>query len=259
MVNTSAAVAILALAIWMVLQNAEAKEALHTWFFDRMLKRISSDPTENSHFYILEGLFTEQLPALILIVLAILIFRAKQIKNEVNKAGVVLFLLLGFAGSLPLMLTLVQRNFYFIPALPVFAIAWSLLIADGLNRVLDNLNGRPKLRTGLTIFSGLALITGLTATIIFAGRIKREKEMLQDVYTIRKLVPPNSFVSVTSDVMWMDWSFRCYMMRYDEISFSDKDTCVYFIARSDEPVAGKFIPTNAPLHKYRLYKISTGK
>ena len=55
--------------------------------------------------------------------------------------------------------------------------------------------------------------------------------------------------------MWMDWSFRCYMMRYDEISFSDKDTCQYFIAGTNQPVSNKFIKTEASLDKYQLYKL----
>ena len=133
-----------------------------------MLKRKSDDPTENSHFYILTGLFTEQLPPLILTALALLIYKTKKASNQINKGYFILFLLLGFAGSLPLMLTLVQRNFYFIPALPLFAIAWALLIADGLNNDFNQLNQQHKLKHGITIFAGLALIAGVATTTVFA-------------------------------------------------------------------------------------------
>lgn len=240
--------------ILIILQSSEAKEALHTWFFDRMLKRISSDPTEASHFYILKGLLTEQLPAIILAVLVLIIYRLKQVRNEMNRGYFMLFILLGFAGALPLMLTLVQRNFYFIPALPMFAIAWALLIADGLNYTIDSLEQRPKLRKGLTVFVLMAFITGTAITMAYAGKIKRDRPVLEDVYTIKKLVPENSFVSVTSDIMWMDWSFRCYMMRYDEIQFSDKDTCGYFIARPGDHLSDKFINSGTLLNAYTLYK-----
>ncbi len=252
---TMGAVAVLAIIVWLVLQNSSANEALHTWFFGRMLKRISDDHTENNHFYILIGLFTEQIPPLIMMVVALLIYKTQKLSNNINRGNFALFLLLGFSASLPLMLTLVQRNFYFIPALPMFAIAWALLIADGLNYRLDYLYQRPGLQTGLTRFAFIALIAGIVTTIVLAGRVKRDKEMLHDVYTIQKLVPRNSFVGVTPDVMWMDWSFRCYMMRYDEISFSDKDTCQYFIAGTNQPVSNKFIKTEASLDKYQLYKL----
>lgn len=167
-VYTFGAVAIITIIVWLVLQNNAANQALQTWFFGRMLKRISDDPTENSHFYILTGLFTEQLPPLILTALALLIYKTKKASNQINKGYFILFLLLGFAGSLPLMLTLVQRNFYFIPALPMFAIAWALLIADGLNNAFNQLNQQHKLKNGITIFAGLALIAGVATTTVFA-------------------------------------------------------------------------------------------
>jgi hypothetical protein len=244
----------LSAAVFIILQNPVAKEALHTWFFDRMLKRISSDPVEQSHFYILEGLFTEQLPAIIAVALALIVFRLKQVKNEIDRRTVVLFLLLGLAASLPLMLTLVQRNFYFIPALPLFAIAWALIFADGLNRAIDDLEERLKYRNAITVFAIAALLAGISFTIYSAGKIKRDKEMLQNVYTIKMIVPDNSFVSVTSDIMWMNWSFRCYMMRYNSISFSDKDTCSYFIAYPTDKIEDKYVPVEAPLHMMRIFK-----
>ena len=246
--------AVLAFMVVLILQNSAAKEALHIWFFDRMLKRISSDPTENSHFYILIGLFTEQLPSLILATLALFIFKTKQVKNDFRRDNFLLFLLLGFAASVPLMLTLVQRNFYFIPALPMFAIAWALLIAEGLNTAIDYLDRSTKLKNGLTAFVLVALLAGIITTISFAGKVKRDKDMLHDVYTIQKKVPESSFVSVTSDIMWMDWSFRCYMMRYNAISFSEKDTCNYFIVKPNDVINDKFEKTGAPLNVYTLYR-----
>ena len=246
--------ALLTLCLVVILQNETAKDALHVWFFDRMLHRISADPTENSHFYILSGLLIEQLPAIILVLLALAIYKYKQFNNRMDTSYFMLFLLLGFAASLPLMLTLVQRNFYFIPALPMFAIAWALLIADGIAQGIGYLEGFKKYTRGFAVFVCAALLAGIITTIAFAGRIKRDKEMLHDVYTIKNVVPENSFVSVTSDIMWMDWSFRCYMMRYDAISFSDKDSCRYFVARPNDHVSDKFIQTNAPLQVYTLYK-----
>src|ERR1019366_7005123 len=107
-----------------LLQNNTANKALHIWFFDRMMHRIASDPVTQNHFYILKGLLMEQLPAIILCVFLLVVFRAKKTQNEFGRENFVFFFLLGCSGSLPLMLTLVQRDFYFTPALPLFAIAW---------------------------------------------------------------------------------------------------------------------------------------
>jgi 4-amino-4-deoxy-L-arabinose transferase-like glycosyltransferase len=249
------AVALMALAVWVVLQNEEAYTAMHAWLFDRMFKRISSDPTEDSHFYILIGLFTEQLPSLVGVVIALGVFKWKGIKNEINTGYVALFLLLGLSGSLPLMLTRVQRNFYFIPALPMFAIAWALLIAHGFSCVTEQLDKSLNLKKGIAAFACIGLITGAAFTFAFAGKPKRDKQMLQDVYSIQKLVKPNSFISVSSDIMWADWSFRCYMMRYDEISFSNTDTCHYFLSKPGDRIPERFMPTEARLNLYQLYKV----
>jgi 4-amino-4-deoxy-L-arabinose transferase-like glycosyltransferase len=234
-------------AVFIILQNPTAKDALHTWFFDRMLKRISTEPVEKNHLHILIGLFTEQLPAIFITAAASFIFRLKRIQNRFSPGYVSLFLLLGLAASLPLTLTLVQRNFYFVPALPMFAIGWSLLIADGVNRVTDYLNESPKLKTLLTALAFFALLTGVTTTILLAGKIKRDKDMLHDVYAIQKVIPENSFVSVPSNIMWLNWSLRCYMMRYNSISFSDKDTCNYFLSYPGDKLPDNFEKIDSPV------------
>ena len=253
-IYSMAAVLFMGAGLFLILLNPTAYTALHTWFFDRMLHRISADPVAQSHFYILEGLFTEQLPALIIMALALITFRLKAVKNETRKDYAMLFMLLGFMASLPLMLTLVQRNFYFIPALPFFAIAWATLFADGLNIVIERLNEQPKWKSAFTMFALVALLSGIGYTTMQTGKAKRDKEMLQDVYAIRKTVPENVFVSVTPDIMWRNWSFRCYMMRYNSISFSEQDTCKYFIAYAENEITGKYQPVDVALHQFRIYK-----
>jgi hypothetical protein len=245
---------IIAASWFLVLLDPTAREAMRIWFFDRMLQRISNDPSVHSHFHILTGLFTEQIPAMGIVLVLLIIFRLKQVKNKWSKDYFMLFLLLGFSGSLPLMLTLVQADFYFLPALPLFSIAWGLLIADGLEHTIDSLGRSKKWTTAFTAFAWVAFMAGISATICQAGKIKRDKEVLHDIYCIQKLVPENSFMTVHSDIMW-SWSARLYMMRYNSISFSDKDTCPYLMAYPSEYVEGKYAQINAPLHLYKLYKL----
>ena len=254
LIYSIAAMLLMGVSLFLILLSPTACTALHTWFFDRMLHRISADPVAQSHFYILEGLFTEQLPALIVMALALLAFRLKRIKNDMKKDYALLFLLLGFTASLPLMLTLVQRNFYFIPALPFFAISWSMLFANGLDVVIDRLNDQPRWKNAITMLALVALLSGIGATILQAGKAKRDKEMLQDVYAIGKIVPENAFVSVTPDIMWRNWSFRCYMMRYNSISFSERDTCNYFVSYPQNNYPAKYQPMGAALHQVKLCK-----
>jgi hypothetical protein len=238
---------------FIVLQNSGARESLHIWFFDRMLKRIHDDPVVRNHFYILWGLLTEQLPAIILCAALFIILKTGSIKPAPFTRHFIFFLLLGLSGSLPLTLTLVQRNFYFTPTLPLFAIAWAIPVAEGLSALIVKFGGYRIWRTTTTIIFALVFVSGIGATIYKAGYPKRDRETLQDVKYFKTAVPVNSFVSVTSDIMWTQWSFRCYMMRYNSISFSTSDSCNYFIGFKNDEAPGGFSPVNKQLNVFSLY------
>ena len=218
---------------WAMLQNPEANQAMRIWFFDRMLHRISNDPVESNHFHILIGLFLEQLPALIAVGLGYMLVRFRQPEtdealNPVAKP-VVLFLLLGFSASLPLMLTLVQRNFYFTPALPLFAIAWAALTVQPVMYLVRWVERNTKVRQTLTVFFSIALLAGVVATIFMAGNPKRDKDMLHDVYALQTVLKENTTVCVPSEIMWNNWSMRCYMMRYNSVEFAEGDSCNFYL------------------------------
>lgn len=138
------------------------------------------------------------------------------------------YLLLALSGSLPLMLTLVQRNFYFVPSLPFFAIAWGIIIANGVEVLANKFYCKSIIKKLTNIFLTILFIAGIVSTYYFAGTIKREKLLLQDVYTLGKKIN-NTTVCVPAEIMWNNWQFRCYMMRYNSVAFSANDTCFYYI------------------------------
>lgn len=214
---------------WIILQNPEAKEAMRIWFFDRMLHRISNDPVESSHLHILPGLFLEQLPALIAVALGALFTYIKTKGKPILSKPFLLFLLTGLSASLPLMLTLVQRNFYFTPALPFFALAWAVLLVHSIQYLVSYLQGKAVLKRNLSIVLGLVLLTGIASTIFMAGKAKRDKDMLHDVYALQPVLKENTTVCVPSDIMWFNWSMRCYMMRYNSVEFAEGDSCTYYL------------------------------
>jgi hypothetical protein len=156
-----------------------------------------------------------------------MLFYFLKIQNRFNKKHFLFFILLGCAGSLPLMLTLVQRAFYFTPAIPFFAIAFAVLIADGWNQFVEKYILYRLVWLVALVFSFAVLITGLFFTIHQTGKPKRTPEMLHDVYLIGKQIPENTKVCVSHDFMY-DWAFRCYMMRYNSVSFVSLD-CIYRI------------------------------
>lgn len=237
---------------WTLLQQPEANKALRIWFFDRMLYRMSNNPVENSHFHILLGLFLEQLPALIAVGLGYLFVRLKKTITGFDKKPAILFLLLGLSASLPLMLTLVQRNFYFTPALPMFTIAWAVLLAGVIHYLSQQLWLKPKLWKGTSALFALLLTTGLIATAIKAGSPKRDKDMLHDVYALQTVLKENTTVCVPSEIMWNNWSMRCYMMRYNSVEFAEGDSCAYYINYKGAALPIHYIKKNLELKEFEL-------
>jgi 4-amino-4-deoxy-L-arabinose transferase-like glycosyltransferase len=221
---------IISLVFLLILLLPQAKSSLHIWFFDRMLFRIENNPVTENHFKILMDLFTEQLPSILICCFSVLLFKTKKIDyKHFNNHTVLFWFLLGCCGSLPLVLTKVQRAFYFTPALPMFAIGWSIFIAHGIgNWQKIYLQSKTIIRASVILFS-IALLSGLLFTVIYSGKPKRSELLLQDVYTIGNTIAADSKVCVSDEIMWNNWAFRCYMMRYNSISFSTDGSCEYFI------------------------------
>jgi len=222
-------IVVLAAAFWAILLIPDAKASLSIWFFDRMLYRIENNPVVENHFKILFNLFAEQLPALFFCASIISLGWFRKFPLQFNKKHFWFFFLLGCAGSLPLLLTLVQRTFYFTPALPFFALALAVIIAPSTNYFSEKLFLNKKLWHSTFVLAAIIFLTGVIFTVYYAGKPKRSPEMLYDVYSIGKQIPENTTVCVSGELMWNNWAFRCYMMRYNSISFAVSDTCRYRI------------------------------
>ncbi len=238
----------------LVLQYKPANGALHIWFFDRMLKRIASDPVVGSHFSILKGLMSQLLLPIVTAALLIFINRTRKIESSFNMRYFTFFVLIGAAGSLPLMLTLVQRNFYFTPSLPFFAIALALPVSSGLKFFWQKPQLFPRLNQSITVLMFALFISGGVVAIFKAGNVKRDNDLLSDVYSVGRIIPENSFTTATQEVMWGNWQFRCYMMRYNSISFTEVDSCDYMITTRSKMVGDKYEEIDEPLHLFSLYK-----
>lgn len=235
-----------------------AKESLSLYFFTRALSRINQLPTVTSHFYILYSLVMELLPQLIIVAIILFIgWRAKIKLLNPNTLGAALFFIaVGLAGTAPLMLTLVQKGFYYVPALPFFAIGLSILIAPTICNLIERINSEGK---GFKAFLFITEIT-LIAVIIFSfmqtGKVSRDSEALHDVYLIGKVVPKFSVVAGPLP-LWEDWSLQCYLMRYDNISIDcRKRELNYFMCNKDtnvDSLTNNYLKVDIPTQRYDLY------
>lgn len=208
----------------------ESKESLSNYLFKRALHRINEAPTVDNRFYILWRLFTELIPQLGLVLIFVIVAKLKKIKvlYSKQKQQAVFFILVGLSASAPLMLTMVQKGFYFVPALPFFAIGLSVLIAPIVFNLIERINMQSK-KYVIFLLLNLSLFIGIVAfAVMQKGKFSRKKKMHHDVYLIGAYVPEQITISIPSE-MWNEWDLQCNFVRYYNISLETSNKKDYFI------------------------------
>jgi hypothetical protein len=234
----------------------QCRVSLSMYFFDRALHRMGQDPTVSNRFYILYRLFTELLPQIIFVIIILLIAKIKKTKTYIsrNKRLSLFYFTVGLSASLPLLITLVQKGFYFVPSLPFFAISFSIIILPVIIQWFEKINIQNKSFKIFTIFSIIVLIFVVGFTISKIGKSSRDIEKLHDVYLIGNIVPKNSSISIT-DKIWPDWSLQCYLMRYFQISVTPGEYHKFFLSNIHERLDSNlhYKKMNLQTNMYNLY------
>lgn len=208
--------------------------------------------TTNNRFEILIRLFTELIPMFGLM-LIVYLFHKKQKMQSTSKlysTELVWLLLIGLSGSLPLMSTLEQRGFYLLTALPFFALAGAVVIANPINQIVSSINTTGAAFKYISLATIALLIGSISYTITCLGKTKRDNEMLSDVYTLGNMIPRGEKIGIPSE-MWEKWNFQTYMVRYNYISLdSESKTNNFFVIEKE--LSKELVPPN-----YELFPIKT--
>lgn len=236
----------------------ESRQSLSIYFFDRVIRKITSMPTTDLRWYTAVRLISEMIPGLILAGIAIFAGRKKlKISLAENKELFLIFFLTGLCASLPLMLTMVQKGYYLVPSFPYFAIALGILSVPVVSSVLKKSEYKS---SGYKIFYPISVIV-LTGVLLFTsmqkGKTGRDKDIISDVYEIGRTVPRSSTMSVPLEMYdQYDFILQGYLVRYFDISISPYDEYDFFLREKTEST---FPPDNykkllIPLKRYELYK-----
>ena len=244
----------------LILLNPSANESLTIYFNERLGGRVSEAHLRESHFYILGRLFWELLPLIIICGITLLIYKAKKVETHLkgdNSKWITFFLIIGLCGSVPIMLTLVQKSFYMCAALPYFGIAFALLIAPGMATNIAHIN---RSKTGFKIFKAtmpLAIMTIIVITIFNSNKKSRDFDELHDAYLVEEIIPHKSNISF-HPLMHNEWDMRIILMRYFDISVdvSEERSYPYYLMQKQlglEPDSS-YVKIDLPTVKYDLYK-----
>lgn len=240
----------------------ESKESLSIYLFKRAFQRIAAAPTTDNRFSSLISLFMDLLPQLGLLLIVYGIARAKKVSVSWSGYGktALFFLVTGLSATAPLMLTMVQKAFYLLPGFPFFAVGIAMIMAPYVNSFITGISATGK---GYKIFKGISIFL-LCGAIVFValqkGKTGREKDVLHDVYTIGKIIPPHTAISITQRDFYIDWELQCYLMRYFYISvdFKPATPSTYFILDRSLPTdfdLSHYKKMELGLQKYDLYKL----
>ena len=234
-----------------------AMQTLLTYAEGRLLHRIAAQPTVQTHFRILLDLFNAALGPMLLV--ALIHFGLKRrsdtaaSRNPLRRKALGLGLI-GLAGVVPLMLTLVQKSFYMSPALPIIALALALLVAAPLASWTTTLPPTsPWIRVPRVV--GIAGVIGVVvAAAVLFGNPSRDAEMIADVGQIGSVVPPRTLIGLDDD-LWLTWNLQCYLMRHHYISCDPGGVGnAWHLSPKGSTAPGEDLtPLRLSLHQYTLW------
>lgn len=174
------------------------------------------EDTKDSHLYLFIKLWFELLAAIGVVLIAWLLARKKTQTYSVDYKMVIFLLIIGFSGSLPLMVTLEQRAFYLTTSLPYFVLAISLFAVPFFHALFNNTSNT---NFGTINYLLICMLFVSTLFVVWkAGEPKRDRDLLSDLYTIRQHVPKRTAISA-SPVLSKNWAYKNYFMRYCYINF----------------------------------------
>ncbi|MES2592599.1 MAG: glycosyltransferase family 39 protein [Bacteroidota bacterium] len=204
-------------------------------------------------FEIIVRLFTEMIPVFILMLIIYLFSLKHKTTGSTEKKDfktIWWLLLIGFSGSIPLMITMEQRGFYLLTSLPFFALGASILMADRMGSLVEKINPNGKWYIHIKRVTIIILLFSITFTLLKVGETKRDKNLLADIYSIGNIVPYGAIIAIPNE-MEHDYSTREYLIRYFYISTDNYSTAHSFL------MIRKNLPKNLVPANFKLYPLST--
>ncbi len=188
------------------------------------------ETTVTSRLYIVFSLLL-QLIAPLLIIATILIM-SKIINKEkhkifefpFDKAWFYIFLILGLVGVLPIMVSVKQRDFYILAALPFFALAFAHLSLSMVNMML--LEIRPKTKKWMLLGAGGVLLLGIVLNLCHIEKYGRDEAFLVTMKKALSEIPENEVIEIKPED-FTQWAWHAYFMRYGKVSLDDSQPHQY--------------------------------
>ena len=144
----------------------------------------------------------------------------KVFEFPTDKSWFYTFLILGLLGVLPIMVSVKQRDFYMLAAMPFFALAFGHLTLSMVNLLLPKIT--PKVHTWMTMAASVVLLVGLVLNGIHIGKYGRDEALIEEVKAKIAETEGQNIIDIPSE-QYTQWARHAYFMRYGKISLNPTD------------------------------------
>lgn len=184
------------------------------------------EATVSTRFYVVFSLLLQLIAPLV--IFSIILIMSKIINKDKHKVfefapdkkHFFSFLILGLTGVLPIMLSVKQRDFYMLAALPFFALAFGHLSLSMMNMML--LEIKPKTRNRMMIASSVVLLVGMVLNISHIGKYGRDEALIEEVKNRMAEADGENIIEITPEE-YTQWAKHAYYMRYGKISLNPNE------------------------------------
>jgi hypothetical protein len=220
-----------------VLLFPAAQLSLHIYIDHQVIDSLRNTVTVSSRFDIVKRLFYELIPAAVLCILLLVwtwIRKSPTILLKENIKKMLVFVLLGLTGVLPIMISMKQSGFYIISVYPLFAIGAGILVYPVIDSLFIKMNYESK---WFLIFKWIGyglFFVGIVLSLYFHNRFSRDNNKIKETYMILSEIPQGSIINIYPD-MFEDWSLHAYYARFKNISLDPdlKNSREYLLIKND--------------------------
>lgn len=233
MVVYMATFASLATAVWLL---PEGNSFIKAYYQAQLQPALSATDTSAwDRLRLLPFLLKALTPMLAILVAAFVVTKTKllnSIKVHLKSKPAYRFLILGLCATLPIMLSNKQSAFYVIPAIPVFAIGFALLIADVVS-VLGERYGSIVISKGVGWLSLVAIVGMVYLCINNYGTALRDRDKLTDAAQINELLKDEKTIADPTNLFAEEYQLKAYLNRLYNISVNNDASPKFHIIKPE--------------------------
>ena len=263
--DTTLLIFFMALFLALILCYKPAYQDLHQYWLEQFWATVSGTRTGGyegwQRLYLLWLLFQYLLPLIILIPLFIFI-QARRLRvgykilllPALKNQWFLFYLILGLFASLPVMLSSRLQEPYILQSFPFFILAAAQILTPIITEWVSHFKISSHAYRRFRLITLLLLTIALVNVIVSYGKIGRHKTLLADVVALGNVVPPNSVLTVNTDVIENADVVPAYFYRYWQIKLTTTQQCHYYlVSKTDLAPAGyRLVPI--ALQQFALYE-----